>query len=277
MKQDEHSIASAKQRRLYYGVLSILALVTIAALVITMTAGSQEEPDALQQVQEESEAPRETSQEEVALAPQDSDTEAVQGDLIEPNEEIQTAEEESSVEESSTETAEAEETPEPATEPTEETQTAEVPVEEAEVFDPITDKMAWPVSGNVLMEYSTEALIYDETLDQYRAHDSMSIGAASGEAVVAAAAGTVKSIGQNVRLGHYVVISHGNGLETTYGQLQEAVDVAVDETVSKGETIGYVADPTWYSLALGTHVEFQVTLEGTPVDPTLYLESTLDE
>ena len=65
----------------------------------------------------------------------------------------------------------------------------------------------------------------------------MSIGAASGEAVVAAAAGTVKSIGQNDRLGHYVVISHGNGLETTYGQLQEAVDVAVDETVSKGETI----------------------------------------
>ena len=277
MKQDEHSTASAKQRRLYYGVLSILALVTIAALVITMTAGSREEPDALQQVQEESEAPRETSQEEVALAPQDSDTEAVQGDLIEPNEEIQTAEEESSVEESSTETAEAEETPEPATEPTEETQTAEVPVEEAEVFDPITDKMAWPVSGNVLMEYSTEALIYDETLDQYRANDSMSIGAASGEAVVAAAAGTVKSIGQNDRLGHYVVISQGNGLETTYGQLQEAVDVAVDETVSKGETIGYVADPTWYSLALGTHVEFQVTLEGTPVDPTLYLESTLDE
>ena len=52
MKQDEHSTASAKQRRLYYGVLSILALVTIAALVITMTAGSREEPDALQQVQE---------------------------------------------------------------------------------------------------------------------------------------------------------------------------------------------------------------------------------
>ena len=112
MKQDEHSTASAKQRRLYYGVLSILALVTIAALVITMTAGSREEPDALQQAQEESDASRETSQEEVALAPQDSDTEAVQGDLVEPNEEIQTAEEESSVEESSVETAE--ETSEPA-------------------------------------------------------------------------------------------------------------------------------------------------------------------
>lgn len=272
MKQDEHSTASAKQRRLYYGVLSILAFVTIAALVITMTAGPQEEPDALQQAQEESEAPRETSrEEEVALAPQDSDAEAVQGDLVEPNEEIQTAEA------SSVETTEAEEAPESVIEPTEETQTAEVASGEPEVFDPAADKMAWPVSGNVLMEYSTEALIYDETLDQYRANDSMSIGAASGEAVVAAAAGTVKSIGQNDRLGNYVVISHGNGLETTYGQLQEAVDVVVDETVSKGETIGYVADPTWYSLALGTHVEFQVTLEGKPVDPTLYLESTLDE
>ena len=276
MKQDEHSTASAKQRRLYYGVLSVLALVTIAALVVTMTAGSQEEPDALQQAQEEeSRDSQEISQEEVAFAPEESSAaEPVQGDLIDPNQEIETVEGNSSSEESSAEESSKEEAEESETE---ETQPVEAPVQEVETFDPASDKMAWPVSGNVLMEYSAEALIYDETLDQYRANDSMSIGAAPGEAVVAAAAGPVKSIGQNDRLGNYVVISHGNGLETTYGQLQEAVDVVVDETVSKGETIGYVAEPTWYSLALGDHLEFQVTLDGTPVDPTLYLESTLDE
>lgn len=148
--------------------------------------------------------------------------------------------------------------------------------EEAD-FDAENDTMMWPVSGNVLMEYSNDGLIYDETLDQYRANDSISIAAAEGEEVVAAAAGTVKSIGNNDTLGNYVVISHGNGLETTYGQLQEVVDVAVDEFVSKGERIGCIAEPTWYSLSLGTHVQFQVTQDGVPVDPTIYLENTLDE
>ena len=95
--------------------------------------------------------------------------------------------------------------------------------------------------------------------------------------MVAAAQGIVKSIGCNDILGNYVVISHGNGLETTYGQLQEAVDVSVDQVVSKGETIGYIAEPSWYGTALGSHVEFQVTQDGVAVDPTIYLEGTLDE
>ena len=220
MKQEHNSTASAKQRGLYYGLLSLLA--------------------------------------------EDSKSQAVSKDPVQPNSEIQEVKapetESSSENESKAATVQAE--------PEKETNAE---------FDAETETMVWPVSGNVVMEYSADTLIYDKTLDQYRVNDSISISAVTGEAVVAAAQGIVKSIGCNDILGNYVVISHGNGLETTYGQLQEAVDVSVDQVVSKGETIGYIAEPSWYGTALGSHVEFQVTQDGVAVDPTIYLEGTLDE
>lgn len=273
MKQDQHSTASEKQRRLYYAVLSMLALVTVGAVVVTMVAGNREaEPQPMQYVQEsepQEHVQADESRTEV-IVPEDSGSKETAGNPVRPNSSIEEVKADSSEEESTPEesSASAQASQEEVRE--EETQTAAV-------FDVENDTMVWPVSGNVVMEYSADALIYDETLDQYRVNNSISIAAREGEEVVAAAAGTVKSIGANDVLGNYVVISHGNGLETTYGQLQEAVDVTVDQVVDKGETIGYIAEPTWYSLMLGTHVQFQVTQDGVAVDPGIYLESTLDE
>lgn len=279
MKLDQNSAASAKERRLYYVVLSILAVATVAAIIITLVAGGEDtKVEPLQQVKE---SPVETSRaERVILEPEDSTTEKVSGDMTEENSQIETVkaeepqEENSLVEEEST--IEEANVTEEVTEP--EPESEEVQVQEsAKEFDVQNDVMLWPVSGNVVMEYSADALIYDETLDQYRANDSISIAATTGEEVRSAAAGTVKSIGKNDVFGNYVVISHGNGLETTYGQLQEAVDVVVDEIVDKGEVIGYIAEPTWYTLALGSHVQFQVTQDGVAVDPTIYLENSMEE
>ncbi len=263
MKQEHNSTASAKQRGLYYGLLSLLAVITVGAIAATFLAGGEEqEPvNPMQQLQAEESKKEEDS---TAKPAEDSKSQAVSKDPVQPNSEIQEVKapetESSSENESKAATVQAE--PE-----------KEINAE----FDAETETMVWPVSGNVVMEYSADTLIYDKTLDQYRVNDSISISAVTGEAVVAAAQGIVKSIGCNDILGNYVVISHGNGLETTYGQLQEAVDVSVDQVVSKGETIGYIAEPSWYGTALGSHVEFQVTQDGVAVDPTIYLEGTLDE
>lgn len=276
MKQEEHSTASAKQRRLYFVILSVLAAVTIGAIIITLVIGNSESVNPLQQAEESDSENLLQAQESSAVqkTEEDSRSAAVQGDLVKPNSSIEDAKgTDSSVQSADAQEDESEAEDEPGAD----AQANAAEDDEEAVFDAENDTMMWPVSGNVLMEYSTEGLIYDETLDQYRVNDSISIAAAEGEEVVAAAAGTVKSIGSNDTLGNYVVISHGNGLETTYGQLQEVVDVVEDEFVSKGERIGSIAEPTWYSLSLGTHVQFQVTQDGVAVDPTLYLENTLDE
>lgn len=175
----------------------------------------------------------------------------------------------------------------PPKEVPEETAEAEVPLEDAEdaaepqsltaAFDPEQDRMVWPVSGNVLMDYSPDALIYDATLDLYRTNDSISIGADEAEDVLAAANGVVSEIGHSDELGYYVVLDNGNGYETTYGQLSEDAMVEIGETVAQGETIGRMSEPTWYSSSLGTHLIFTVKANGETVNPLNFLENELDD
>ncbi len=144
-------------------------------------------------------------------------------------------------------------------------------------FDPDEDLMVWPVSGVVLMDYSADALIYDETLDLYRTNESISIGAAEAEEVLAAADGIVTDIGESDALGNYVVLDNGSGYETTYGQLSEDLAVAVGEYVAQGEVLGCIDAPSWYSSALGTHLTFTVTVNGETVNPLEFLENVLED
>ena len=144
-------------------------------------------------------------------------------------------------------------------------------------FDPNEDLMVWPVSGVVLMDYSADALIYDETLDLYRTNESISIGAAEAEEVLAAADGIVTDIGKSDALGNYVVLDNGSGYETTYGQLSEDLAVAVGEYVAQGEVLGCIDAPSWYSSALGTHLNFTVRVNGETINPLEFLENVLED
>ncbi len=126
---------------------------------------------------------------------------------------------------------------------------------------------AMPLAGNIVMDYSADHAIYDATLDQYRTNDHISIGAKKGEAVKASEDGTVESIKTDDERGITVVINHDNGWQTTYSQLQEDVVVKEGDKVKKGQEIGFVAEPTKYSVALGEHVDFSIAKDGIKVDP----------
>ena len=146
------------------------------------------------------------------------------------------------------------------TEPTPEGQ----PVKKAEASEPV---LAYPVQGEIVMPYSVDSAIYDPTLNQYRTSDSISISAAAGDAVQAAEKGKVQEITKDEEKGTSVVIEHDNGWLTTYSQLAEDVSVKTGETVEKGQVIGTVGEPTKYSVALGSHVQFGVSKDGETVDP----------
>jgi len=143
----------------------------------------------------------------------------------------------------------------------------------AEVFYPYEpgDFMQWPVEGEVVMTFSPTKPIYDKTLEQFRTNSSISIGGPHTTQVRAAASGIVESITNHPQTGMTVVIDHGNGWRTTYGQLQEKVLVKEQERVTKGKVIGGIGQPTQYSVLLGEHLYFQVTKDGEPVDPSYLL------
>ncbi len=139
------------------------------------------------------------------------------------------------------------------------------PVAKAEENDEFV--LNWPVAGEIVMDFSTDRLIYDSTLDQYRTNDCVAIAAESGEKITAAASGVVAEVGESREDGWYVVVDHENGWQTTYGQMQENLAVNVGDKVSDGSVIGYVGEPTLYGAMLGEHVEFKVTLNDYAVDP----------
>ena len=147
---------------------------------------------------------------------------------------------------------------------TEENVTQQQNTEQASIFEnePL---FAMPLAGNIVMDYSADHAIYDATLDQYRTNDHISIGAKKGEAVKASEDGTVESIKTDDERGITVVLNHGNGWQTTYSQLQEDVVVKEGDKVKKGQEIGFVAEPTKYSVALGEHVDFSIAKDGVTI------------
>lgn len=128
-----------------------------------------------------------------------------------------------------------------------------------------------PVNGDIVMDFSSDALIYDSTLDQYRTNSNICISAPKGTAVKAAASGTVESVAFNDEDGYTVTVFHGNGWRTTYGQLDKNTAVSQGDFVKAGDVIGTVAAPTKYSLSLGEHLEFAVTEDSAAIDPKIAL------
>ena len=134
------------------------------------------------------------------------------------------------------------------------------------------DTLAWPIVGNVLINYSMDKTIYFPTLEQYKYNPAIIISAVEGETITAAANGKVSSIYSNPELGTVVVMELGNGYELTYGQLKD-ITVSEGGFVNKGDIIGSVAAPTKYYSVEGCNVYFKLTKDGEPINPMTKLNS----
>lgn len=131
--------------------------------------------------------------------------------------------------------------------------------------------LAWPVVGNVLINYSMDGYVYFTTLGQYRYSPAIVISAAPGEHIASAADGIVSNIFYDEEIGNAVTVILGNGYELTYGQL-ENIAVKRGDYVSTGDLIGVVAQPTKYYSLEGSNVYFAMTKDGEPVNPLTQLQ-----
>ena len=134
------------------------------------------------------------------------------------------------------------------------------------------DLLAWPVDGNVLMNYSMDQTIYFSTLDQYKYNPALIIGGEVGTEVTASARGIVKSVEVNAQTGNTVTMDLGNGYEAVYGQLKE-VPVQEGNYVEQGELVGYLSEPTKYYSVEGCNLYFQLLKDGERVIPMEFMDS----
>lgn len=181
-------------------------------------------------------------------------------------------------------TPEATETPEAAPEePAQDGAAETAPEETADTSAPVVpsldfsddSSMLWPVSGEVLIDYSMDATTYFPTLDLYKYNSALILGTAAGEPVQAAANGQVVSVVENEETGTTLTMDLGNGFQAVYGQLK---DLAVGEgqTVESGTIIGYINDPTKYYVTEGANLYFAMTKDGAPIDPMIYIETVTE-
>ncbi len=127
----------------------------------------------------------------------------------------------------------------------------------------------WPVPGF----YYISSDFYDSE-DRTKSHGAIDIAGAGiyGAKVVASGEGKVimaSSGGWGGGYGTYVIIDHGDGKSTLYGHLSGLANIKIGDTVSQGQTIGYVGS-TGHST--GPHLHFECRINGTKVDPMTWIK-----
>jgi murein DD-endopeptidase MepM/ murein hydrolase activator NlpD len=98
-------------------------------------------------------------------------------------------------------------------------------------------------------------------------HGGLDLAVPSGTPVRAAGAGLVTNVGDYFFNGRTVFVDHGQGLITMYCHLSR-IDVREGEPVARGQPIG-LSGAT--GRASGPHLHWTVLLNGTAVDPELFL------
>lgn len=141
--------------------------------------------------------------------------------------------------------------------------------------------LRWPVEGTNTISASFPFGSWDRTFvnenedgeeeieERTITHNGIDIPAAAGTSVLAALDGTVMETGFDQDRGNYVVVDHGDGLETVYAACQE-VTVSQGDRVSAGEEIALVGRT---GMSTGPHLCFQVWEDGEAQNPVAYFDS----
>ena len=131
--------------------------------------------------------------------------------------------------------------------------------------------LSWPVKGNVLLPFSIDATVYYQTIDVYKSSNGMVISSRKGTKVAAACDGTVTDIVKDDVYGNIVTVDIGEQYTLQYGQLAD-ITVAVGDSVTKGQTIGAVAQPTDSFIVEGANLYFAMQKQGEYVNPEEFLQ-----
>lgn len=123
----------------------------------------------------------------------------------------------------------------------------------------------WPTRGHLSSPFTNRR--WHPLLHRVRPHEGIDVSAPRGTAIVATARGRVTFVGRRGDYGLMVELDHGYGTVTRYAHASQVL-VRPGRIVDRGEKIAEVGAT---GLALGTHVHYEVLVDGRPVDPMLFI------
>jgi murein DD-endopeptidase MepM/ murein hydrolase activator NlpD len=103
-------------------------------------------------------------------------------------------------------------------------------------------------------------------------HSGIDFPGAYGQPILAAARGRVVYVGQRQGYGNVVEVDHGNGLMTRYAHLSR-FGTKVGANVMRGQAIARMGST---GRSTGTHLHFEVRLNGAAINPRRFLEAKQD-
>ncbi len=115
----------------------------------------------------------------------------------------------------------------------------------------------WPTNSRIVTQYYS-----------WR-HTGVDVGDRKGNPIFAAANGKVIRSGwNNGGYGNYIIIDHGNGIQTLYGHASTLM-VEEGQVVSRGEQIATVGST---GRSTGPHLHFEVRVGGSRLNPLNYIK-----
>jgi murein DD-endopeptidase MepM/ murein hydrolase activator NlpD len=127
----------------------------------------------------------------------------------------------------------------------------------------------WPIHGAITTQFGVPHWPYQPT------HTGLDIssGRSSGAtAVTAFKPGiVVEAVRSNYSLGNRVVVDHGDGLTSVYGHLY-SISVHAGQEVGTSSILGFEGST---GASTGTHLHFEIRVNGQSVNPKPYIKSAL--
>lgn len=103
-------------------------------------------------------------------------------------------------------------------------------------------------------------------------HSGLDFKGAHGSPILSAAAGRVSAVGPQSGYGNTIEVDHGYGIITRYAHLS-GYTARIGQTVAAGQQIGRMGSS---GRSTGTHLHFEVRVNGNAVNPRRFLESNPD-
>ena len=122
-----------------------------------------------------------------------------------------------------------------------------------------------PVNGSVTSRYGMRRSPFGSRRSEM--HSGLDLGAPHGTPILATADGVVKFSGRKGPMGLLLVLSHGYGFETYYGHCSKLL-LKKGAKVNRGDKIALIGST---GRSTGSHVHYEVRLNGTPVNPNEYV------
>ena len=123
----------------------------------------------------------------------------------------------------------------------------------------------WPIKGPITSKFGPRISPFT---GKKAFHSGLDIGSPRGREIKAPASGKVVVAAYDTRMGNFIRVNHGFGIETTYGHLSKRL-VKYGQKVKRGDVIGLVGNTGKFST--GPHLHYQVAINDKVVNPIQYI------